>query len=54
MPWYPANEWVKICPYPGYKPPQPLPPPVKHMKHVKDMAVNRKPISRLDVTRRGT
>lgn len=53
MPWYPEKEWVKLCPYPGYKPPQPLLAPVKHMKHVKDMAPNRKSIYDLDAYRGG-
>jgi hypothetical protein len=37
--------WVNICPYPGKRDILPVPPPVKHMPHVKDMAKDRKPIS---------
>ena len=48
MPMYP--RWINICPYPGTKDVKPVPPPVKHLKHVKDMAKNRKPI--VDVDRR--
>lgn len=43
-------RWINICPYPGTKDVKPVPPPVKHLKHVKDMAKNRKPI--VDVDRR--
>ena len=39
-------RWINICPYKnGRSPFLPVPPPVKHMKHVKDMAKDRKPIS---------
>jgi hypothetical protein len=46
------EEWVNPCPYPGKRDIVPIPPPIKHMRHVKDMAKNRKPI--IDVNRRRT
>jgi hypothetical protein len=49
----PAKPWVDISPWRNLPlDVMPIPPPIKHMKHVRDMAKNRKPL--VDVTRRGT
>jgi len=45
MPWYNIERWIHICPYPGKKDIRPVPPPITHLPHVKNMAKNRKPIS---------
>ena len=52
MPWYPAEQWIDICPWRNIPLEiKPVPPPIKHMKHVKDMAKGRKSISRIDAHR---
>jgi hypothetical protein len=38
------EQWINPCPYPGKKNIMPIPVPVKHMKHVNDMAKDRKPL----------
>ena len=50
----PAKPWVDISPWRNLPLDiRPVPPPIKHMKHVKYMAANRKSISILDASRRG-
>ncbi len=44
MPFVVRERWINICPYPGKKDITPIPLPVKHMAHVKNMAKYRKPI----------
>ena len=46
MPLSIRERWVNNCPYPGKRDIRPPPPPVKHMKCVKDMAKDRPSIWR--------
>lgn len=53
MTWYPAERWLNISPWRNLPLDiRPVPPPIKHLSYVKDMAKNRKPL--VDVNRRGT
>lgn len=46
MTWYPAERWLNISPWRNLPLDiRPVPPPIKHLSYVKDMAKNRKPIS---------
>lgn len=52
MSWYPSEPWVDISPWRIVPLPiRPVPPPIKHMRYVKDMTKNRKSICRIDAPR---
>ncbi len=54
MKWYPAERWLDISPWRNLPLDiRPVPPPIKHMSHVKNMTKNRKSIFKVDENRRG-